>query len=55
MVKAPITKEYKTLEEIKRVIPSRDLHAFINKIVLKIKNTKPSKILSEYMLGFLDG
>lgn len=36
-------------------IPSRDLHAFINKIVLKIKSTKPSKILSEYMLGFLDG
>lgn len=36
-------------------IPSRDLHALINRIVLKINNAKPSKILSEYILGFLDG
>jgi len=36
-------------------IPSRDLYSMLKRIVLKDNKQRKSKILSEYMLGFLDG
>ncbi len=35
--------------------PSRDLYTKLNRIVLKNSNQRSTVILSEYMLGFLDG
>ena len=35
--------------------PSRDLHTKLNRIVLKNHQPHPSIILSEYIIGFLDG
>jgi len=36
-------------------MPSKNLYELLNRIVLKNSKTRESKILSEYMLGFLDG